>query len=95
MSNFGFNWVWKEWYVRGTWLHHVRADEVIYRIPDLSLSPYHPRRKFIRRAVELEIRASYYDRIKETLPGDFHTPESLAVPQEGPGPAYEYEDPSE
>ncbi|KAG9017386.1 hypothetical protein FRB95_000806 [Tulasnella sp. JGI-2019a] len=75
MSNFGFNWVWKEW------------------IPDLSLSAHHPRRKFINRAIELEIRASYYDRIKETLPADFHAPESHAVPFEAPGPNYEYEDP--
>ncbi|KAG8851988.1 hypothetical protein FRB96_009004 [Tulasnella sp. 330] len=74
MSNFGFNWVWKEW------------------IPDLSLSPHHPRRKFIRRAIELEIRSSYYDRIKDTLPSDFHAPESLAVPPEAPLPNYEYED---
>ncbi|KAG8900835.1 hypothetical protein FRB99_005740 [Tulasnella sp. 403] len=72
MSNFAFNWVWKEW------------------IPDLSLSRHHPRRRFIQRAIELEIRASYYDRIKETLPVEYHDPEATALPEEAPGANYDY-----
>ncbi|TIA94146.1 hypothetical protein E3P81_00357 [Wallemia ichthyophaga] len=50
LSNFGFNWVWKEW------------------IPDLDLPDNHPKRMFIKRVIELEIRLSYFDRINQTLP---------------------------
>ncbi|KAG8950908.1 hypothetical protein FRC04_006972 [Tulasnella sp. 424] len=75
MSNFNFNWVWKEW------------------IPDLDLPRCHPRRRFIQRAIELEIRASYFDRIKETLPVEYHDPQAYALPEEAPGPDYEYDDP--
>ncbi|KAG9043672.1 hypothetical protein FS837_009258 [Tulasnella sp. UAMH 9824] len=75
MSNFSFNWVWKEW------------------IPDLDLPRCHPRRRFIQRAIELEIRAAYFDRIKEVLPIEYHEPEASALPEEAPGPEYEYDDP--
>ncbi|KAF7776434.1 hypothetical protein Agabi119p4_4827 [Agaricus bisporus var. burnettii] len=76
MSNFGFQWVWKEW------------------VPDLSLSPQHPKRAFIRRVVELEIRLAYHERILKTLPPEMEDPEAYVISEQAPGAAFEYEDPS-
>ncbi|KAG8935874.1 hypothetical protein FRC02_005873 [Tulasnella sp. 418] len=73
MSNFSFNWVWKEW------------------IPDLSFAQAHPQKRFIKRAIELEIRLSYHDRIKGSLPADFLEPEPNVFPQEPPAGDYEYD----
>lgn len=77
MSNFGFQWVWKEW------------------VPDLGLSVHHPRRVFMRRAVNYEIRLAYYDRILKTLPEPMHAEDAYVVPKQAPGPSFEYEDPGE
>ncbi|KAF8803946.1 hypothetical protein BYT27DRAFT_6725890 [Phlegmacium glaucopus] len=74
MSNFGFQWVWKEW------------------LPDLSLPVQHPRRAFMRRAVEFEIRLSYHDRIMKTLPESMQSSDAYIISEQAPGPAYEYED---
>jgi len=75
MSNFGFQWVWKEW------------------VPDLALTDQHPRRAFIRRAIEYEIRLSYHDRILKTLPEAMQT-DSTVIAYQGPGPEFNYEDPA-
>ena len=61
------------------------------RAPDLELDPYHPRRTFIRRALELEVRLGYYDRILKTLPEAMQAPEALVMPAEAPGYEFEYE----
>ncbi|KAG5721518.1 Nuclear cap-binding protein subunit 1 [Termitomyces sp. T112] len=74
MSNFGFQWVWKEW------------------VPDLALSVQHPKRTFMRRAVEFEIRLSYYDRILKTLPEPMQSPVALIIAEQAPGPYFEYDD---
>ncbi|KAI0676720.1 cap binding protein 80-PB [Trametes maxima] len=76
MSNFGFQWVWKEW------------------IPDLVLVPQHPKRTFIRRAVEFEIRLSYHDRILRILPEAMHDAQTAVISAEAPGPEYEYDEPT-
>ncbi|EKM59547.1 uncharacterized protein PHACADRAFT_250116 [Phanerochaete carnosa HHB-10118-sp] len=76
MSNFGFQWVWKEW------------------ISDLDLSMQHPKRVFMRNAIEYEIRLSYYDRIIKILPEPMQNPDNRLVPSEAPGPDYEYDDPA-
>ncbi|THH13322.1 hypothetical protein EW146_g6881 [Bondarzewia mesenterica] len=76
MSNFGFQWVWKEW------------------IPDLALTAQHPKRVFVRRALEFEIRLSYFDRVLKTLPEPFQDPSALAMPDQAPGPEYDYDDPA-
>ncbi|KAG8818678.1 hypothetical protein FRC19_010401 [Serendipita sp. 401] len=73
MSNFGYQWVWKEW------------------TTDLQLDPTHPKRTFMRRAIELEIRLSYYDRILKTLPDAMQSPEAQIMPAEIPGHDFEYE----
>lgn len=64
------------------------------RVPDLALPRQHPKRVFVHRALELEIRLSYYDRILKTLPVAFQDPSNSAMPDQAPGPIYEYEDPS-
>jgi nuclear cap-binding protein subunit 1 len=64
------------------------------RVPDLALPMQHPKRVFIYRALELEIRLSYYDRVLKTLPQPFQEPSAGAMPDQAPGPMYEYEDPS-
>ncbi|GBE79109.1 MIF4G like-domain-containing protein [Sparassis latifolia] len=62
-------------------------------IPDLSLSVHHPKRVFMRRVVEFEIRLSYYDRILKTLPEPMQGADAAVMPMEAPGPDYEYDDP--
>jgi nuclear cap-binding protein subunit 1 len=62
-------------------------------VPDLSLSSQHPKRAFIRRAVELEIRLAYHERIYKTLPSEMQDPEAYVISEQAPGAAFEYEDP--
>ncbi|KAI0772512.1 cap binding protein 80-PB [Trametes elegans] len=76
MSNFGFQWVWKEW------------------VPDLALVAQHPKRAFMRRAVEFEIRLSYHDRILRILPEAMREAETQVISAEAPGPEYEYDEPT-
>lgn len=64
-----------------------------YRIPDLERPKYHPKRLFITRAVELEIRLAYHERIMKTLPERFLEPEVECVPEIAPGPEFEFESP--
>ncbi|KAI7937553.1 hypothetical protein MJO29_014868 [Puccinia striiformis f. sp. tritici] len=52
----------------------------------------HPKRVFVARVIELEIRLSYYDRIKETVPSKFL--EVGIMSNDPPGPTFEYEDPA-
>ncbi|KAI0773723.1 cap binding protein 80-PB [Fomes fomentarius] len=63
-------------------------------VPDLSLVPKHPKRAFMRTAVEYEIRLSYYDRILRIIPDAMAEPEALVMPDSAPGPEFEYEDPA-
>ncbi|KAF5372027.1 hypothetical protein D9615_008085 [Tricholomella constricta] len=76
MSNFGFQWVWKEW------------------VPDLTLAVQHPRRTFMRRAIEFEIRLSYHERILKTLPEAMQASDAHTIPEQPPGPGFEYDDPA-
>ncbi|KAF7969405.1 hypothetical protein HWV62_27397 [Athelia sp. TMB] len=76
MSNFGFQWVWKEW------------------IPDLALVGQHPKRAFMRRALEFEIRLSYHDRILKTLPPAMQEEDANVIPGQAPGPDFDYEEPT-
>lgn len=74
LSNFGFQWMWKEW------------------IPDLELPASHPRRAFMRRVVELEIRLAYHDRILQTLPDPMLPPEAGVISEDAPDEVWVYED---
>ncbi|KAK4683566.1 nuclear cap-binding protein subunit 1, partial [Tremellales sp. Uapishka_1] len=73
LSNFGFQWMWKEW------------------IPDLVLPASHPKRAFMRRVVELEIRLAYHDRIMQTLPDEMLTKEANVISADPPEPVWPYE----
>ncbi|KAI9492847.1 armadillo-type protein [Zychaea mexicana] len=53
----------------------------------LSLDPAHPKVCFIRETLEKDIRLSYYERIKSTVPEPFHA----LIPSQPPGPDFEYE----
>lgn len=65
------------------------------RIPNLQLDASHPKRAFMRRALELEIRLSYYDRIMKTLPEPMQSLDAGVMPSEAPGYEYEYESSSQ
>lgn len=62
------------------------------RIPDLSLAIEHPKRAFMRRAVEFEIRLSYHDRILKTLPEEMQAQEASVIASQAPAIDFEYED---
>jgi hypothetical protein len=64
------------------------------RVPDLVLTVQHPKRAFMRRAIEFEIRLAYHDRILKTLPESMQAKNAYVISEQAPGPAYEYEDPS-
>ncbi|KAH9938689.1 armadillo-type protein [Fomitopsis serialis] len=51
-------------------------------VPDIALSLRHPKRRFVRKALEYEIRLS------DAKPGN------PCMPEESPGPDYDYDDPS-
>ena len=72
-----------------------KPNYVWLRVPDLTLSPQHPKRVFMRRTVDHEIRLSYYDRIHKTLPEPMQSPDLLVIAADAPGPDYEYDDPGE
>jgi hypothetical protein len=63
MSNFGFPWVWKE---LSTPRNRELNTENSCRLPDSELSGPRPKRTFIRRALEFEVRPSYRDRVLKT-----------------------------
>ena len=47
----------------------------------------------MRRAIEVEIRLAYFDRIQKTLPEPFQNPEADALPDQAPSPEFDYDDP--
>jgi nuclear cap-binding protein subunit 1 len=55
----------------------------------MDLASKHPKRIFIERTIELEVRLSYYDRVKGTIPEDMI--EAGAMDDDAPGPVYAYE----
>ena len=59
----------------------------------MELSLQHPKRVFMRNAIDYEIRLSYYDRVLKTLPEPMQNPDNRIVPSAAPGPDYEYDDP--
>nr|XP_018264090.1 uncharacterized protein I303_03968 [Kwoniella dejecticola CBS 10117]OBR86248.1 hypothetical protein I303_03968 [Kwoniella dejecticola CBS 10117] len=77
LSNFGFQWMWKEW------------------VPELDLPPSHPKRAFMRRIAELEVRLAYYDRILDTLPEAMKAEGAGVIASEPPEPVWAYEKPGE
>lgn len=47
----------------------------------------------MRRAIEVEIRLAYFDRIQKSLPEPFQNPDADALPDQAPGPEFDYDDP--
>ena len=88
LSNFGFQWMWKEWYVFGK-----RDMWLTYRIPDLELPTAHPKRAFMRRLVDLEVRLAYHDRILQTLPEAMLDENAGVVSPDAPDAVWVYEQP--
>ncbi|MCJ1419394.1 hypothetical protein MMC32_005749 [Xylographa parallela] len=66
LSNFGFTWKWTEWYVsnHSTW----SVALTLGRVDDVELSLVHPKKAFMVGALEKEIRLSFAQRIRGTLP---------------------------
>ncbi|KAG5437801.1 hypothetical protein PCANB_000515 [Pneumocystis canis] len=56
----------------------------------LELDSMHPNKVFIRETIEKEIRLSYYSKIKDSLPKDYH----ILLPEEPCGPYFDYELPN-
>ncbi|KAH7105316.1 MIF4G like-domain-containing protein [Auriculariales sp. MPI-PUGE-AT-0066] len=63
-------------------------------VGDLPLTTAHPKRLFMQRAVEMQIRLSYYDRVAKALPEQFKESGVGVIPSEQPGATYEYDDPT-
>lgn len=55
----------------------------------MELPKEHPKRVFIERTIELDVRLSYYDRIKGTIPQKML--EAGAMMLEAPGSDYAYD----
>ncbi|KAK0546340.1 Nuclear cap-binding protein subunit 1 [Tilletia horrida] len=60
-------------------------------VKDLDVPAAHPRKALLRRILELELRLSYYDRIKDTLPQEMR---ETIFPLEEPGATFSYESPN-
>lgn len=90
LSNFGFQWMWKEWCVILA-ASIDRRGLIWCRVPELVLSASHPKRAFMRRLAELEVRLAYHDRILDTLPEVMAAPDAGVLPSEAPEPVWPYE----
>jgi len=55
----------------------------------MEVSDKHPKRVFVKRVIELEVRLSYYDRIKGTVPESML--ETNVMAEDAPGPEYDYD----
>lgn len=60
-------------------------------VPDLDLPMTHPKRAFMHRLIELEIRLAYQERILDTLPEEMQDEKSAPALQM-PEPAFVYEE---
>lgn len=75
--------------VRRRGLRPPRTLTLARREGDLTLPLSHPKRAFIARTLELEIRLCYFDRIRNSLPEPYKAPEVVGA--EAPGPSFSYE----
>lgn len=77
--------------VRHIGRQHDRRGLIWCRVPELVLSASHPKRAFMRRLAELEVRLAYHDRILDTLPEVMAAPDAGVLPSEAPEPVWPYE----
>jgi hypothetical protein len=68
-----------------------RHELIWCRVPELVLPASHPKRAFMRRLAELEVRLAYHDRILDTLPEVMAAPDAGVLPSEAPEPVWPYE----
>lgn len=62
------------------------------RVPDMELPLTHPKRAFMHRLIEMEIRLAYHDRIMESLPPAMQLVEDMYAPAlQPPDPLFPYE----
>ena len=62
------------------------------RVPDMELPLTHPKRAFMHRLIEMEIRLAYHDRIMESLPPAMQLVEDMHAPAlQPPDPLFPYE----
>ncbi len=61
------------------------------RVPDLELPAGHPKKAFMRRLIDLEIRLAYHDRILESLPEAMAGDVDGVISQSPPEPIWAYE----
>ncbi|KAI5475967.1 nuclear cap-binding protein subunit 1 [Pseudohyphozyma bogoriensis] len=59
--------------------------------PDMDPGAKHPKRVFVERTIDLEVRLSYYDRVQGTIPQVLL--DTGVMDNDAPGPHYAYEDP--
>ncbi|GAA5870142.1 hypothetical protein JCM8547_006899 [Rhodosporidiobolus lusitaniae] len=59
--------------------------------PDMDVSEKHPKRVFVKRVIDLEMRLSYFDRIRGTIPEALL--DTGVVVSDTPGPEYAYDAP--
>ncbi|KAJ9092035.1 hypothetical protein QFC21_007015 [Naganishia friedmannii] len=63
-------------------------------VPDMDLPLTHPKRAFMHRLIEMEIRLAYHDRIMESLPPAMQLVEDMHAPALQPtDPLFPYESP--
>ena len=65
------------------------------RIPDLELPGSHPKRAFMRRLVDLEVRLAYFDRVKDSLPAPMQKSDAGVLAKEPPEAVWPYADSGE
>lgn len=68
-------------------------DSADDRVADLELPTAHPKRAFMRRIVDLEVRLAYHDRILQTLPPPMLEEGAGVVSKDAPDPLWVYEQP--
>jgi hypothetical protein len=62
------------------------------RVPDMELPLTHPKRAFMHRLIEMEIRLAYHDRIMESLPPAMQLVEDMHAPAlQPPDPLFPFE----
>ena len=92
LSNFGFTWKWTEWYVSN---RSIRSVALTWgRVDDVDLSLVHPKKAFMVGALEKEIRLSFAQRIRGTLPEPYQPLISEAKEKDTPDFKYNSDRPS-
>ena len=91
LSNFGFTWKWTEWWVPLLGRSPPMLPPMLTsfcRTDDVPLPDIHPKKAFILGALDKEIRLSFAQRIKGTLPDAYK--ELIRTEKEKDTPDFKY-----